>query len=396
MAIYSHSRIQTFEVCPYKYKLQYIDRIKVEIPTTIEAFMGNQVHNALEKLYRHAMYQKTISKEDVLALYNEEWAKEFTPHILIVSTEHSAEDYRKRGELLLSHYYDHYFQKREFQTIALETQDRLRLDNGHYYHIRIDRLGRTPDGTYYVCDYKTNKTLKTHEEIETDRQLSMYAAWVYYRFPDVKEVKLYWYFLSFDTKLESLREPTQLKTIQDETEKKIDAIEQATDFPIQTSRLCHWCVYRSLCPAWAHLYEQKQKTIHTFASDADGTKLIDEYETLLLQKKEIEDQIKVKREEITAFAKHRSLTRVFGTDKKATLSHTKSYSIPTEENKTQITSILKTNELLEDYLTLNTAKVTKSIGQQTFPEHIRQQIEALVEKKENVRITISSRKEDEY
>ncbi len=395
MAIYSHSRIQTFEQCPYKYKLQYIDRVKVEIPTTIEAFMGNQVHTALEKLYRQAMYQKSITKEELLAHYRNQWEKEFTPNILIVSTEHSAEDYKNRGELLLSKYYDHFFQKQEFQTIALETQDRLRLNNDHYYHIRIDRLGRTADGTYYVCDYKTNKTLKTPEEIETDRQLSMYAAWVYHRFPNVKEVKLYWYFLSFDTKLESLRNPVQLQTIQDETEKKIERIERAESFPIQTSRLCHWCVYRSQCPAWAHLFEQKQKTIHTFASDMDGTALIDEYSHLRAQKKEIEDAIEFKRSEITAFADIHSLTRVFGTNKKATLSHTSSYSAPTDENKTKIATILKEHGLLEDYSSLNTSKITKGIEQHTLPEDIKKQILVLLEKKENVRISLSSRdKED--
>ena len=37
MTTYSHSRLNTFDQCKYKYKLQYIDRIKVEIPTTIEA-----------------------------------------------------------------------------------------------------------------------------------------------------------------------------------------------------------------------------------------------------------------------------------------------------------------------------------------------------------------------
>jgi ATP-dependent helicase/DNAse subunit B len=48
MAIYSHSRISTFEQCRYKYKLQYIDKVKVDVPTTVEAFMGGLVHKALE------------------------------------------------------------------------------------------------------------------------------------------------------------------------------------------------------------------------------------------------------------------------------------------------------------------------------------------------------------
>lgn len=30
MAVYSHSRISTFEQCPFKYKLEYVDKIEVE------------------------------------------------------------------------------------------------------------------------------------------------------------------------------------------------------------------------------------------------------------------------------------------------------------------------------------------------------------------------------
>jgi len=43
MATYSHSRVSTFENCPYKYKLQYIDRAEPEISETIELFMGKRV-----------------------------------------------------------------------------------------------------------------------------------------------------------------------------------------------------------------------------------------------------------------------------------------------------------------------------------------------------------------
>ena len=70
MTCYSHSRISTFEQCKYKYKLQYIDRVKVDIPTTIECFMGDMVHQALEKLYSMLKFQKTMSIEEVIIFYN--------------------------------------------------------------------------------------------------------------------------------------------------------------------------------------------------------------------------------------------------------------------------------------------------------------------------------------
>jgi putative RecB family exonuclease len=58
MTIYSHSRLSCYEQCPRKYKLQYIDRIKIEVKETIELFLGKRVHETLKKLYHDLRYQK--------------------------------------------------------------------------------------------------------------------------------------------------------------------------------------------------------------------------------------------------------------------------------------------------------------------------------------------------
>ena len=36
MTVYSHSRLSTFEQCPYKYKLQYIDKVETEVAESCE------------------------------------------------------------------------------------------------------------------------------------------------------------------------------------------------------------------------------------------------------------------------------------------------------------------------------------------------------------------------
>ena len=51
MIVYSHSKLSTFEQCPLKYKLRYIDKIKPEIEKTIEAHLGSSVHDTLEWIY---------------------------------------------------------------------------------------------------------------------------------------------------------------------------------------------------------------------------------------------------------------------------------------------------------------------------------------------------------
>ncbi len=40
MPTYSHSKLETFENCPMRYKLQYIDKVEVEEFESVEAFLG--------------------------------------------------------------------------------------------------------------------------------------------------------------------------------------------------------------------------------------------------------------------------------------------------------------------------------------------------------------------
>jgi len=81
MATYSNSKLSTYESCPYQYKLRYIDKIEVEVPTTIEMFLGDLVHRTMEKLYTDLKYQKMNSKEDLLVFYNDMWKSEPVPFV---------------------------------------------------------------------------------------------------------------------------------------------------------------------------------------------------------------------------------------------------------------------------------------------------------------------------
>src|SRR3989344_2016912 len=101
MATYSHSRVSTYENCPYKYKLQYIEKIKPEIPTTIEAFMGDMVHQTLEHLYKLKKFKKRTALNILIKFYRDLWKKNYSEDILIVKEDKekvSAENYRKMGE----------------------------------------------------------------------------------------------------------------------------------------------------------------------------------------------------------------------------------------------------------------------------------------------------------
>jgi putative RecB family exonuclease len=245
MPNYSHSKLETFDQCKLKYKYRYIDKIPVEIETTIEAFMGSMVHDTLEFLYKQLQEKKLPTLKDLLEFHNQKWEDNYNNKILIVKNN-PPDFYKDKGsKFLINYYYKHYpFDKSK--TLALETQAFFPLGPSKNYHVRIDRLSIRPDKTIEVNDYKTNNRLKTQGEVNEDRQLAMYSLWVKNRFPNSK-VKLIWHFLAFNQHLESTRTEEELHQLKLQVLKKIKEIESAQEFPANTGPLCNYCEFQDIC-----------------------------------------------------------------------------------------------------------------------------------------------------
>ena len=177
MAMYSHSKISTFEQCPLKFKFRYIEKIKPDIEKSIEMHLGNMVHRALEWLYVQVMNKKLPSIEDVIAYYADQWEEDYLPGIVIVKKDLTEKDYFNKGvEFLVNYYMKH----KPFDENTLEIEKRivLDLDEDGKYKIQgfIDRLSHNlKTNEYEIHDYKTANNLPQKEKIDNDRQLALYS-----------------------------------------------------------------------------------------------------------------------------------------------------------------------------------------------------------------------------
>jgi len=387
MATYSHSRISTFEQCPFKYKLQYVDKIEVETLQTIEAFMGSLVHQTLEKMYKDRKFKKKVSKAILLKFFRDLWKKEYSKDILVVKEGLTSENYRKMGEKYISDYYVSH-KKDDMTILGLETQDRITLPDGNFWHIRMDKLG-CKGTTYFVCDYKTNSWMKTQEDADSDRQLAMYSIWVKDKFKDAKKVILKWHMLAFDKEVTSERTDEQLKKLQLEVMQTIKQIENAikeNNFPRNQTGLCDYCSYREYCPSFIHKVKLEKKTFEQFKKD-DGVKLVDNYAELKAKLAEIQEKKEDFEIKLIEFSKQFGIDIIYGSNNTAKVKEFEKIILP--EDKEELIAIMKDKGVWEEFATLNFMKFQSRY----FKGKLHPDINKKIQKEKDFRVSLSKRKD---
>lgn len=251
MPVYSHTRLKTFEECPLKYKLKYIDRVETK-QENIEAFLGKRVHEVLKKLYEDLSLGRQNSVDELLAFYDSAWKLNYHPFVKVVRRDVSQRDYFDYGAQCVRNFFSKNHPFNQSQTLHLEHLVELDLNRDGRYRLQgyADRIALRSDGTFEIHDYKTGRRTLTQSEANADRQLTLYQLGFLAQQRDAGKVELIWHFLGPGVELCSRRTPAQLTQISGSTQALIADIERQTDFPAHKGPLCDWCEYRSICPAW--------------------------------------------------------------------------------------------------------------------------------------------------
>jgi len=286
MKIYSHSKLSTFEQCKLKYKFKYIDRIIPEIEKSIEAHLGGSVHLALEWLYKQIKEKEKVPALDELIIYYiNTWKKDYKPEMVIVHKNFTEKDYMEKGmKFLIDYYQDN--KPFDDNTIELEKKITITFPNKENPEKEIQIIGyidrlvqNLETGALEIHDYKTANSQPRENHGEKDRQLALYSIAIKEIFGKDKNVKLIWHFLAHKRKIVSERSNEQLAQLKKETLDLIEKIESTKEFHPNKSRLCEWCEYKDICPAWNpgdksfRRYKKiKQSKIHEFEKE----KLIEE------------------------------------------------------------------------------------------------------------------------
>jgi len=241
---YSHSRLWLFESCPEFYKLKYIDKKLPPLPLSVNLFLGSQVHETLEWLYKKTKENQMPTLHELIWNYATSWKTNFPINLRFKKGE-TEEEYLNKGVKFLIDYYQKHKPFND-NTISIEKRILFQLDEQGDYFIQgyIDRLVLNENGEYEVHDYKTNAFMKTQEELDKDKQLAFYHIGLQELFGKDVDVKLVWHFLAHNKNISSKRTQEQLNQLKQETIALIKKIESTTYWPSCGKPWCDWCNYK--------------------------------------------------------------------------------------------------------------------------------------------------------
>ena len=249
---FSYSQLNTFNTCPQRYKIVYLDGVRKE-HESIEAFVGKRVHGVLEWLYsRENMEKLYITFDRLCQAYDDQWAAEWHHHIYIADPWKNSDYYYAIGKRCLSNYYSRYGPTFDQRVKDTEVELEFTIEDYTFRGI-IDRLDQPEPGEWIVHDYKTSKHPKSKQQAMNDIQLALYQIAVEQNYKNVNKILLTWHFLRNGSEVSVIHTLNQQEKLKKKLVKVVEKIIACgvgeNNFLPKETPLCHWCYYWEECSA---------------------------------------------------------------------------------------------------------------------------------------------------
>jgi DNA helicase-2/ATP-dependent DNA helicase PcrA len=229
----SASDIETYRICPLKYKFARVFRIPQE-PTINQRF-GILLHQVLERFHQ----SEGGSLEHLMQLFEICWRRNG------FGDSNDDLQFREKAVSALRSYWEE-DRSAEARPAWVERSFSFRL-GPHLLRGRVDRVDRHPDGSYELIDYKTGRA-KTASELREDIQLSIYQMGAREAWKLETSAQSYYYVLDGE-KVPVEHSEEELERVRSTVATIGEGIMAHEFEPRPSAEICPFCDYRIVCPA---------------------------------------------------------------------------------------------------------------------------------------------------
>ncbi len=221
-APYSASKISIFDECPYKFKLQYVDRVKV--PFVEKAFFekGKFFHYAFQ------FYPNDVPKPFNFRLSSKSEIKEYV-NIL-----------------------NDFLRNKEIRNLLLTEDENereisfsFRKSNRVLFKGIIDYLSFRDD-VAVIVDWKSGKNWNKILG-KTDIQIPLYALWVLENYSNINRIDASYFYVEENDRDKTTFTREKLPELKDTFDNKINMIETEKEWCKTPHSFCKYCDYLNIC-----------------------------------------------------------------------------------------------------------------------------------------------------
>ena len=229
----SASDIETYRICPLKYKFARVFRIPQE-PTIHQRF-GIALHQVLERFHQHT----DGTREELMELFESSWRRGG------FGDSDDELQFRERAVDALDRYWEDSLVA-DGKPVWFERSFSFKL-GPHVLRGRVDRVDRHSDGSYELIDYKTGKA-RTEEQLREDVQLSVYQMGARESWELETSAQSYFYVMTGE-KVPVEHSEEQLDRVRETVARIGEGITRQEFQPTPSAEICSFCDYRIICPA---------------------------------------------------------------------------------------------------------------------------------------------------
>ncbi|OGK26973.1 hypothetical protein A3D80_03195 [Candidatus Roizmanbacteria bacterium RIFCSPHIGHO2_02_FULL_40_13b] len=240
--LFSYSQIQTYQICPLRYKYQYV--VKLPVTAGFAASFGDSMHKALQYFYTLHLKDMHPTLDDLYDLYYKYWVP------VGYGSKQYEEKVKNEGKRLLQEFYDTYHSE-NIQIAGLEQWFKIKITDSIFISGKIDRIDLIENDSIEIIDYKTGK-VPTDAELKKEMQLALYALAatdksLYAK--DLSQIKLTYYYLQENKKMSLTRTQKDIDTVIETVSQTAQAI-QSGNFEPRVGPWCGFCPFKINCEVW--------------------------------------------------------------------------------------------------------------------------------------------------